>query len=104
MSSAISRNSLLPTIWGSTLRSTVLDWNSPAACLSASILLTELSTLSVEILPECTASASAAIASGMAAGISRRSLPASNARTALSPLPYSVTMAPMISASVTTRP
>ena len=56
------------------------------------------------IRPVATAVVIAAIAESGSAGISSRSEPARNARTVASPAPYFATMAPIVNASVTTRP
>src|SRR5439155_1639439 len=104
MSLAASWKLLLPTTGmiessGARRRS-----NSPSRCLTWSTRRTEASSRAAVIRPLATAAVRALAAESASAGIKSRSAPARKARTAASPAPYFDTMAPMSSASVTTRP
>ena len=70
----------------------------------ASSRRTDCASRSGVMRPAATAAVIATTAESGSAGIRRRSEPARKARTVASPAPYFATMAPIVSASVTTRP
>ena len=104
MSSAWSWKRLAPTTSMIESSDTVRSWNRPRRRLISSRRRTDCSSRCGVMRPVATAAVIAAIAESGSAGIRRRSEPARNARTVASPAPYFATMAPIVSASVTTRP
>ena len=104
MSSAASWERRTPTMVISESSGTVRRRYSPRRCLISSTRRTEASSRASVYRPCSRAVAIALSAESGSAGISSRSEPARNARTVASPAPYLVTIAPIVSASVTTRP
>src|SRR5205809_1065726 len=78
--------------------------NRPSRRLISSTRRTDASSRSRVIRPPSTATVMALRAESGSAGMRSRSEPARNARTVASPAPYFPTIAPITSASVTTRP
>src|SRR6266581_1707680 len=101
---AASWNRLLPTTCGIESSGTVRRSNRPSRRLISSMRRTDWASRSGVIRPAATAAVMAARAESGSAGMSSRSEPARNARTVASPAPYLATIAPIVSASVTTRP
>src|SRR3972149_2848340 len=83
---------------------TVRRLNRPAPILSSRTRRTEASSRSGLIRPESPAASIAARAQLRSAGMSSMSLPARNARTALSPGPNRLMMAPMGRGTLPPRP
>ena len=103
-SSAASWNAFEPTMRAIESSGTVRRSNRPRPRLISSTRRTEASSRAAERRPLPNATSMDAIAESGSAGMSKRSEPASNARTAASPAPYLATIAPICSASVTTSP
>ncbi|OLC73568.1 MAG: hypothetical protein AUH78_13355 [Gemmatimonadetes bacterium 13_1_40CM_4_69_8] len=78
--------------------------NRPSRRLISSTRRTDASSRSRLTRPPSTAAVMALRAESGSAGMRSRSEPARNARTVASPAPYFATIAPITSASVTTRP
>ena len=104
MSSAASWNVFEPTTRAIESSGTVRRPKSPRLRFTSKTRRTDASSRSAEKRLVCSAVSMDAIAESGSAGMSRRSDPATKARTAASPAPYLATIDPIINASVTTMP